>query len=99
MISRRQWPAAAMAGAYLYGMSKAGLRYFAQSLALELAPSGPRQHWVARICGNPSHAQLLGLASDKQSLEAMFKATLPVSPIGRYGTADDIAWHIAHWRR
>lgn len=74
-----------------YACTKAGLIALTRSLALELAPSGIRVNCVAPGVINTDMVQVLG----EETLSCLAQQT----PLGRLGTAEDVAAAVAFYAR
>ena len=72
-----------------YGSAKGGLVVFTKDIAIELAKSGVRFNCVCPgVIQTPMMERWTDLMPDKQEAQAMLRG---VMPIGRMGTADEVA--------
>jgi NAD(P)-dependent dehydrogenase (short-subunit alcohol dehydrogenase family) len=71
-----------------YSMAKAGIHSLTQHLAMELADSNIRVNAVSiAVVRTPVYEQFI----PKEQLEATFESFNPFHPIGRVGSAHDVA--------
>ena len=72
-----------------YGSAKGGLVVFTRDMAIELASSGVRINCVCPgVIDTPMMERWTDLMPDKEEAKAMLRGTMP---IGRMGTADEVA--------
>ena len=72
-----------------YGSAKGGLVVFTRDLAIELATTGVRVNCVCPgVIETPMMERWTNLMPDKEEAKAMLEGTMP---IGRMGTADEVA--------
>jgi NAD(P)-dependent dehydrogenase (short-subunit alcohol dehydrogenase family) len=78
-------------GQTVYGLTKAALEHLTMNLAAELAPDGIR---VVAVRPGPVATELH--ARSTADPEARLRAIAAVVPLGRLGTAEEVAWWIDH---
>ena len=78
-----------MPGLAAYSATKAALRSFARTLAVELLPQGIR---VNAVSPGPIDTPIMGKAFADQAMVAQIREqTTAMNPMKRFGTADEIA--------
>ncbi len=78
-----------MAGASVYGATKAALRHSTRVLAAELAPRGIRVNAVSPGPIDTNFFSRTGMP--EEAIQGMAAQILSQVPLGRFGTADDVA--------
>src|SRR5450432_1122761 len=80
------------AGNAAYATSKAAALHLARAMALDLAAKGVRVNALCPgVCETPLTRNYIESVSDPAACEAQL---LALSPLGRFGTADEIANHV-----